>query len=59
VRRQIVEHLTRAHREVPTVTFVEECDFTGVDLPRLVPEPVTDSRSTPSSEASRRTSGVA
>jgi pyruvate dehydrogenase E2 component (dihydrolipoamide acetyltransferase) len=37
VRRQIVEHLTRAHREVPTVTFVEECDFTGVDLPRLVP----------------------
>ena len=32
VRRQIVEHLTRAHREVPAVTFVEECDFTGVDL---------------------------
>ena len=28
VRRQIVEHLTRAHREVPAVTFVEECDFT-------------------------------
>jgi pyruvate/2-oxoglutarate dehydrogenase complex dihydrolipoamide acyltransferase (E2) component len=37
VRRQIVEHLTRAHREVPAVTFVEECDFTGVDLQRLVP----------------------
>lgn len=37
VRRQIVEHLTRAHREVPAVTFVEECDFTGVDLKRLVP----------------------
>ena len=37
VRRQIVEHLTRAHREVPGVTFVEECDFTGVDLPLLVP----------------------
>ena len=37
VRRQIVEHLTRAHREVPAVTFVEECDFTGVDLTRLVP----------------------
>lgn len=37
VRRLISEHLTRAHREVPAVTFVEECDFTGVDLGRLVP----------------------
>ena len=37
VRRQIAEHLTRAHREVPAVTFVEECDFTGVDLRLLVP----------------------
>jgi pyruvate dehydrogenase E2 component (dihydrolipoamide acetyltransferase) len=37
VRRQIAEHLTRAHREVPAVTFVEECDFTDVDLTRLVP----------------------
>ena len=37
VRRQIVEHLTRAHREVPAVTFVEECDFTGVDLKQLLP----------------------
>jgi pyruvate dehydrogenase E2 component (dihydrolipoamide acetyltransferase) len=37
VRRQIVEHLTRAHREVPAVTFVEECDFTGVDVKQLVP----------------------
>ena len=37
VRRQIVEHLTRAHREVPAVTFVEECDFTDVDLKRLLP----------------------
>ena len=37
VRRQIVEHLTTAHREVPAVTFVEECDFTGVDLARLLP----------------------
>ena len=36
VRRQIVEHLTRAHREIPAVTFVEECDFTGVELGRLV-----------------------
>jgi pyruvate dehydrogenase E2 component (dihydrolipoamide acetyltransferase) len=38
VRRQIVEHLTRAHREVAAVTFVEECDFTGFDLTQLVPE---------------------
>jgi len=37
VRRQIVEHLTRAHREVPAVTFVEECDFSRVDLSRLLP----------------------
>jgi pyruvate dehydrogenase E2 component (dihydrolipoamide acetyltransferase) len=37
VRRVIAEHLARAHREVPAVTFVEECDFTGVDLGRLVP----------------------
>ena len=36
VRRQIVEHLTRAHREVPAVTFVEECDFTTVDVTQLV-----------------------
>jgi pyruvate dehydrogenase E2 component (dihydrolipoamide acetyltransferase) len=36
VRRQIVEHLTRAHREVPAVTFVEECDFTAVDVEQLV-----------------------
>jgi pyruvate dehydrogenase E2 component (dihydrolipoamide acetyltransferase) len=37
VRRQIAEHLARAHREVPAVTFVEECDFTGVDLAQLLP----------------------
>ncbi len=37
VRRQIVEHLTRAHREVPAVTFVEECDFSGIDLGQLLP----------------------
>jgi pyruvate/2-oxoglutarate dehydrogenase complex dihydrolipoamide acyltransferase (E2) component len=37
IRRAIVEQVTRAHREVPAVTFVEECDFTGVDLGRLVP----------------------
>ena len=37
VRRQIVEHLTRAHREVPAVTYVEECDFSNVDLKLLLP----------------------
>jgi len=37
VRRQIVEHLTKAHREVPAVTFVEECDFTDVDVKQLLP----------------------
>ena len=36
VRRQIVEHLSRAHREVPAVTYVEECDFTGVAVKRVV-----------------------
>jgi pyruvate/2-oxoglutarate dehydrogenase complex dihydrolipoamide acyltransferase (E2) component len=37
IRRQMFEHLARAHREIPAVTWVEECDFTGVDLGRLVP----------------------
>ena len=37
IRRAIVEQVTRTHREVPAVTFVEECDFTGVDLSLLVP----------------------
>ena len=37
VRRQIVEHLTTAHREVAAVTFVEECDFTGLDTKELLP----------------------
>jgi len=37
VRRLVAEHMTRAHREVPPVTWVEECDFGGVDLKRLVP----------------------
>jgi pyruvate/2-oxoglutarate dehydrogenase complex dihydrolipoamide acyltransferase (E2) component len=37
IRRRIVDHLTIAHREIPAVTFVEECDFTNVDLSRLVP----------------------
>ena len=37
VRRQMFEHLTRAHSEIPAVTWVEECDFTEVELKRLVP----------------------
>ena len=37
VRRQMFQHLTRAHREIPAVTWVEECDFTAVDLKRLLP----------------------
>jgi len=37
VRRQIVEHLTRAHHEVPAVTYVEECDFSNIDLKLLLP----------------------
>ncbi len=37
MRRQIVEHLTRAHREIPAVTFVEEADFTDVDVKLLLP----------------------
>ena len=37
IRRQMFEHLTRAHREIPAVTWVEECDFTDVALTRLVP----------------------
>jgi pyruvate dehydrogenase E2 component (dihydrolipoamide acetyltransferase) len=37
VRRRIVEHLTRAHHEIPAVTFVEECDFSNVDLKLLLP----------------------
>ena len=34
VRRQIAEHLTRAHKEVPSVTVVEECDFTALSQAR-------------------------
>jgi pyruvate/2-oxoglutarate dehydrogenase complex dihydrolipoamide acyltransferase (E2) component len=37
VRRQMFEHLTRAHREIPPVTWVEECDYSNVDVKRLVP----------------------
>jgi pyruvate/2-oxoglutarate dehydrogenase complex dihydrolipoamide acyltransferase (E2) component len=31
------EHLARAHREIPAVTWVEECDFSDVELKLLVP----------------------
>jgi pyruvate/2-oxoglutarate dehydrogenase complex dihydrolipoamide acyltransferase (E2) component len=37
IRRRIAEHMAHAHREVPPVTWVEECDFSGVDLKLLVP----------------------
>src|SRR5439155_23183038 len=36
IRRQMLEHLTRAH-EIPAVTWVEECDFGAVELGLLVP----------------------
>ena len=36
IRRVIAEHMTRA-REIPSVTWVEECEFTGVDLKLLIP----------------------
>ena len=37
VRRLIAEHMSRAHAEVPPVTWVEECDFSTVDLKQIVP----------------------
>jgi pyruvate dehydrogenase E2 component (dihydrolipoamide acetyltransferase) len=37
VRRLIAEHMARAHRDVPPVTWVEECDFTELDLGLLLP----------------------
>ena len=36
VRRVIAEHMTRA-QSIPSVTWVEECDFGNVDLKQLVP----------------------
>jgi pyruvate/2-oxoglutarate dehydrogenase complex dihydrolipoamide acyltransferase (E2) component len=36
VRRIIAEHMARAHREVPSVTWVEECDFSDVHMPHLI-----------------------
>jgi pyruvate/2-oxoglutarate dehydrogenase complex dihydrolipoamide acyltransferase (E2) component len=37
VRRLVAEHMTRAHREVPPVTWVEEADFGDIDLKQLLP----------------------
>jgi pyruvate/2-oxoglutarate dehydrogenase complex dihydrolipoamide acyltransferase (E2) component len=37
IRRVIAEHMARAHREVPPVTWVEECDVEDVSLDRLLP----------------------
>jgi pyruvate dehydrogenase E2 component (dihydrolipoyllysine-residue acetyltransferase) len=37
IKRQMFEHLARAHREIPPVTWVEEADFTDTDLTKLVP----------------------
>ena len=37
IRRLVAEHMARAHREVPPVTWVEECDFGNVELKQLVP----------------------
>jgi len=36
LRRAIAGHLAEAHREVPAVTWVEECEFERVDLDKLV-----------------------
>jgi pyruvate dehydrogenase E2 component (dihydrolipoamide acetyltransferase) len=37
IRRVMGENMTRSHREIPAVTWVEECDFTGLDLALLLP----------------------
>jgi pyruvate/2-oxoglutarate dehydrogenase complex dihydrolipoamide acyltransferase (E2) component len=37
IKRQMFEHLATAHREIPPVTWVEECDFTDVDVGLLLP----------------------
>jgi pyruvate dehydrogenase E2 component (dihydrolipoamide acetyltransferase) len=36
VRRVVAEHMARAHREVPAVTWVEECDFEDVPIDQLL-----------------------
>jgi pyruvate dehydrogenase E2 component (dihydrolipoamide acetyltransferase) len=37
VRRLIADHMALAHREIPPVTWVEECEFEQVDLELLIP----------------------
>jgi pyruvate dehydrogenase E2 component (dihydrolipoamide acetyltransferase) len=37
IRRLTAEHMACAHREVPAVTWVEECDFEQLELKLLVP----------------------
>jgi pyruvate dehydrogenase E2 component (dihydrolipoyllysine-residue acetyltransferase) len=37
VRRLMSENMSRSHREIAAVTWVEECDFGTVELGRLVP----------------------
>jgi pyruvate dehydrogenase E2 component (dihydrolipoamide acetyltransferase) len=37
IRRVMSENMTRSHRDIPAVTWVEECDFSDVDLALLVP----------------------
>jgi pyruvate/2-oxoglutarate dehydrogenase complex dihydrolipoamide acyltransferase (E2) component len=36
VRRVVAEHMSRVQREVPAVTWVEECDFENVPMVHLV-----------------------
>ena len=36
VRRVMAEHMARAHAEVPSVTWVEECDFENLHMPHLI-----------------------
>lgn len=36
VRRVVAEHMARVQREVPAVTWVEECDFENVPMDQLV-----------------------
>jgi len=37
IRRLMAENMARSHAEIPAVTWVEECDFTALDLDWLVP----------------------
>ena len=36
VRRVMAEHMARAHAAVPSVTWVEECDFENLHMPHLI-----------------------